>query len=329
MTYVNDMQSLRTMETALPVGNALRRVLKEVRAISAHVLVHELQPTSGTAISRYVPASPHKRQGWQLKYQEGNLGNLVHELTHAVTHQQYETDGITYASNKIVAPRTYTKGFPCGVAGSLAYCDNEELRQGQFRDQAAESWMEGNTNRLYRWAKTFGLDQAQLARCAERRVYGVANIQREYDTLINQMLVWLYEWGFYPLPMLPNPPAPGFARYLEAAVVEAYDRRQNQLAINGGPLAVPEPAPVTIQITSKKWADDTAMFAKSRSTELKEVDTALREYHAATGAANKFTKAEKLKTSFDKWKRLHPNTQRNKGNIVDTLGAQIAGAHPF
>ena len=71
------------------------------------------------------------------------------------------------------------------------------------------------------------------------------------------------------------------------------------------------------------------MFGKFRSTELKRVDKALKDYHAAVGGANKFSAAEELKTRYDQWKQLHPNTSRNKGNIVDTLGAQIAAAHPF
>jgi hypothetical protein len=322
------MQTLLQMENGLPVGNALRNVLAEVRAISAQVLDHVHQPTSGTAISRYDPAGAHNRRGWVIKYQDGNLGNLVHELTHAVTHQQYETDGITYVSNNAVTPRTYTAGFPC-AGQQLAYCDNEELRQTQFRVPVAENWMTDNTNRIYRWAKQFGLLQAELAQCKERREYGVINIQREYDTLINQMLVWLFEWGYYPLPVLPFPPTPSFALYLEAAVAEAYGRRQNQQAIANQPSPVPEPTPQVIQITTKKWEDDTYMFGKSRSKELKQVDRALRDYHAAVGVAAKFTAAEELKKCFDAWKGLHPNTKRNKGNIVDQLDAQIASAYPF
>jgi hypothetical protein len=86
------MQNLLQIERSLPVDNPLRKVLVEVRLISAGVLDHVHQATSGTAISRY-PVGGGQRQGWQLKYQaDGNLGNLVHELTHAVTHQQYETD---------------------------------------------------------------------------------------------------------------------------------------------------------------------------------------------------------------------------------------------
>lgn len=328
MSYVNDMANLLIMEQALPMGNALRNVLAEVRAISAHVLEHVHQATSGTAISRYDPAGAHARRGWVIKYQDGNLGNLVHELTHAVTHQQYETDGVTYLSNNIAAARTYTAGFPC-AGQMLAYCDNEELRQMQFRIQAAEDWMTTNTNRLYRWARRFGLSQVELDRCAERRSYGVINIQREYDTLINHMLVWLYEWGYYPLPAMPNPPAPSFARYLEAAVAEAYNRRQNQQAINGVANPVPEPPLNLITITSKKWEDDTYLFGKFRSTELKAVDRALRDYHAAVGTANKFTEAQKLKTAFDNWRALHPQTKRDKGGIVNQLAAQIAAAQPF
>lgn len=328
MSYVNDMQNLLLMEQNLPVGNALRNVLQEVRLISAGVLEHVHQPTSGTAISRYDPAGAHQRRGWVVKYQDGNLGNLVHELTHAVTHQQYETDGITYASNKAVAARTFTTGFPC-AGQDLAYCDNEELRQMQFRDELSEGWMTLNTNRLYRWAKQFGLSQQRLAQCKERRDYGVTNIHREYDTLINQMLVWLWEWGLYPLPVLPNPPAPSFARYLEAAVVEAYGRRQNQQAIGNAPLPVPEPPAQNIQITTKQWEDNTSVFGKFRSTELKRVDKALKDYHNATGAAAKFTAAVELQARFDNWKLAHPNTIRNNGNIVNTLAAQIAAAHPF
>jgi hypothetical protein len=140
---------------------APRRSYNRTLAITAQVLEYVYQPTSGSAVSRYDPAVPHNRQGWVIYYQNGNLVNLVHELTHAVTHQQYETDGITYASNKAVTARTYTSGFPC-AGRNLAYCDNEELRQKQFRDEAAERWMTDNTNRLYRWAKQFGLAPAQL-----------------------------------------------------------------------------------------------------------------------------------------------------------------------
>lgn len=322
------MNSLLLMEQALPVGNALRNVLVEVRAISAGVLEAVLQPTSGTATSRYDPANVQGRRGWVLKYQDGNLGNLVHELTHAVTHQQYDTDGVTYASINVVTPRQYTGGFPCAGL-SLSYCENEELRQTQFRNAISEAWMAENTNRLYRWARRYGFTAVQLGRCKERRDYGVINIHREYDTLINQMLVWMREWGFYPLPVLPNPPAADFVRYLEAAVIEAHGRRQNQQRIINQPLVVPEPAVQYITITSQQWLSGSSLFARFRSTELKRVDQALADYHAANGNHAKFAAAEELRKKFNAWKLLHPATKRNHGNIVDQLDAQITAAHPF
>lgn len=198
----------------------------------------------------------------------------------------------------------------------------------QFRDQVAERWMMNNMNRLYRWARQYGLTQDQLAQCSERRVYGVANMQREYDTLINQMLVWLYQWGRYPL-AAQGQPRPSFPLYLELAVLEAHDRRQNQRAIGNRAPIVPEPPSRDITITSKVWKDETYRFAARRSTELERVDAALVNYHASVGVSDKFMAAKTLRERFDAWKLLHANTKRNKGNIVDLLDAQISAAHPY
>jgi len=222
MSLVNDLASLDNMENALAPGNALRNVLAEVNALSANIVHHVHQATSGTAISRYDPIT-NARIGWEIRYQDGNLGNLVHELTHAVTHMQYDTDGITYQSNAVATARTYTAGVATTSGGNLSYCSNEELRQGQFRIVAAEIWMGTNLERLQQWASRFDeeLTVGQIALIDEKLLYGRMNILREYDTVINQILVWLHEWNLYPVPVV-LPAAMKFPHYLEAAVVEAY-----------------------------------------------------------------------------------------------------------
>lgn len=242
MSLVADLATIQHRAGALPHVNPLRLVLEEVSGLSGRIVAHSHIPTSGNAISRYYPAGhaqASQRAGWEIRYQDGNIGNLVHELTHAVTHRQYETDGVTYLSNNVVPVRTFTRGV--GPI-NLAYCNNEELRQTGFMIPASDRWQSTNLLRLQLWlARDNGMTLQQKETCREKLQYGINNIYREYDTIINQILVWLYEWGFYPLPAHPVPPIASFRRYLEAAVCEAFNRRNNRLAINGAAHPVPAP----------------------------------------------------------------------------------------
>ena len=84
-----------------------------------------------------------------------------------------------------------------------------------------------------------------------------------------------------------------------------------------------------ITITAKKWKDDTAVFAHSRSTALKQVDAALAAYHNPANTAPLLVKTQALQTAFDQWKTSKGSATewttsiRNKTGIAATLDREI------
>ncbi|MBX3200787.1 MAG: hypothetical protein KF894_21800 [Labilithrix sp.] len=200
---------------------ALRNVLNEVYPLRQVITQWNNVPTSGWARCVYDQATGAR--SYHLAHQWGNLGNLVHELTHVAVNEAYGSDFINYPTNGAadVPARQYT---------SQGYCANEDARQTKFLNADEILKISSKIVELTAWAQATDLPTQKKADVVSKLSYAAINPQKEYDTVINQILVWLFEWGYPVRGFTKKPVVNALFEEVEKAALQAYNRRQGALA---------------------------------------------------------------------------------------------------
>ena len=203
MSVTSDLAKLRQLSNV--VHGPLRFVLMEVLALTPLVIDWINVNTSGSAVCRYSTDPLGKtRRTYEVRYQFGNLGNLVHELTHVAVNESYGLDFINY-------PNWHVADVPARTLDLLGRCTNEELRQGKQMSTAMNTDKLDTLQRIKAWSDAATeLSIEQRNDIGNKLVYGMMNPHKESDTVLNQVLVWLFEWGY-----------PTIGRYRKKPVVNA------------------------------------------------------------------------------------------------------------
>lgn len=168
----------------------LRNIYAEMFALTPLVTEWVNVPTSGSAICKY--NQPTGRT-YKVSSQWGDVGNLVHELTHVAVNEAYGYDFINYrnVSTLNVPARTFT---PSGFAS------NEFDRQTRLMNDAENVKIQATLQKLKTLAGASsakgGLSGENSTKVVSKLDYGYQTPHKEFDTVINQVLVWLTEWGY-------------------------------------------------------------------------------------------------------------------------------------
>jgi len=117
MSVAQDLAKLRRLSNV--VNGPLKLILNEVLALTPLVVEWINVQTSGSAVCRY---KPNNIRQYEVRYQIGNLGNLVHELTHVAINESYGLDFINY-------PNWSALNLPERDLDTLGRCKNEDIRQ--------------------------------------------------------------------------------------------------------------------------------------------------------------------------------------------------------
>jgi len=185
MSVAQDLAKLHRLSNI--VNGPLRLILKEVLALTPSVVDWINVQTSGSAVCRY---KPNNIRQYEVRYQIGNLGNLVHELTHVAINESYGLDFINY-------PNWSALNLPERDLDTLGRCKNEDIRQTKQMNHAMNSAKTDILMRIKAWSDaSTELSQEQKKEISDKLVYGMINPQKESITVLNQILVWLFEWGF-------------------------------------------------------------------------------------------------------------------------------------
>ncbi|NOZ01488.1 MAG: hypothetical protein GXP54_06310 [Deltaproteobacteria bacterium] len=141
------------------------------------------------------------------------VANLVHELTHVRVQQAFGRDYVNYTN-----PSTSGGTLPSPqIEGGRIR--NEAERQAGQRDEAAEQVLSGKLTNLSALAqKDEHLSAEQQAEVVTKLAYGTQTPYLEYDTVLNQILVWCHYWKIHA-----NSP---FRKELERVCAEAHADRQ-------------------------------------------------------------------------------------------------------
>ncbi|MBT5019907.1 MAG: hypothetical protein HON04_14320 [Planctomicrobium sp.] len=224
MAHTDDIQKMDRISIVAKLGTPLKLILQEVSALTSKVDVWTIVPTSGSAVCKY-HVGTGKPNKYEVRYQQGNIGNLVHELIHVAVNEAYEQDFVNYP-NPTAKTSPKMKDRTYDAAG---HCTNEFDRQTAFMNAGENGKIADSLTELTRWANTSTeLTLQQRSDITAKFNYGMQWPMKEYDTVITQVLVWLHEWG-YPR-LVPDtdkkPIVNGFFEELEKAVKAAYDRRK-------------------------------------------------------------------------------------------------------
>lgn len=216
------IDGITKMARIVPPNSALGLVLREVLGVSAKVTTWTEVPTSGSAACRYDPVS-RRPQSYEVRYQRGNVGNIVHELIHVAVNEAYGLDFINYPNpNPARTP-------PRRQFDAMGRCTNEEARQGSLMSNGENTAVDAKLRSLSTWASASAeLTMERRNEIVAKLSYGLMWPHKEYDTVITQVLVWLHEWG-YPIAGAPahaKPVVNALYEEVEKAVLAAYRRRQ-------------------------------------------------------------------------------------------------------
>lgn len=212
-----DLAKLDRVAAIANPNGALAQILAEARRAAKKVQGWTDVPTSGSAFCYYDPKTGNPLK-YDVRFQFGDLANMVHELTHISVNESYRRDFVNYKSTATVPKATYdAKGA----------CTNEADRQLKWTDFNEHMARVNKLQQLSALAQNSSLSTEQKDKVVKQFAYGVAWASREYDTVLNQILVWMYDWG-YPALVDSKSSAPSAnALYdaLEQAVMAAYKAR--------------------------------------------------------------------------------------------------------
>lgn len=209
-----EIAKIMKITRSLSAGKVLRDIAKEVLSVKPLISEWIQVPASGSATCHY---NRYGMRRYSVRYQSGNVGNLVHELTHVLVNESYGLDFINYAHFSAVAP--------VQIRDSQNRCLNEQERQTRVMDHSANDEIITILQSLQAWANAadFG-DLQRKSEVNNKLVYAIMNPQKEFDTVINQIFVWLYEWDF-PIPpdeYMHKPPVNAFYDEIEKVAKKNY-----------------------------------------------------------------------------------------------------------
>jgi hypothetical protein len=214
-----DLDKLARLSAVAKPNGALRLILLEAVDASKKVGQWTNVATSGSAVARYDPKTGVARS-YDVRYQFGDVGNLVHELTHVAVNEAYKQDFVNY--------RNAAANPPAPEYDAEGRRKNEQLRQAKWMNDGSNQLMIGELAMLLGLATGSGMQPSQVSKVTEKLRYGQMNPHIEHDTVINQILVWMFEWG-YPAVVAPGSRAPAANQFYDAvekAALAAYQRRR-------------------------------------------------------------------------------------------------------
>ena len=213
-----DLAKLNRLATVAKPQSALKLILTETLGVAKKVGVWTNVTTSGSAVARYDTRSGAPKS-YDVRFQYGDSGNLVHELTHVAVNEAFKQDFVNYRNASATPPDP--------DYDSEGRRKNEQLRQAKWMSDALNQQMTQELTMLLGLATAAGLPPMQGNKVLEKLRYGQINPHTEHDTVLNQILIWMFEWGF-PAVVAPGSRAPAantFYAALDKAVLAAYQRR--------------------------------------------------------------------------------------------------------
>jgi len=193
----------------MKAGSTYAKILDEVLGYTFMVRSWTKVPTSGSAVAFFGPFGAE----WDVRYQEGNLANIVHELTHIAAYLGYENDFLCWPpTGKLKPARVYSR------VNETGYVSNQEALQTPEPSELEPLMDMGQ--RIKACVAGAGLNKDKSAQVIAKMDQGMGQFGCvEFDPCVNNVLGWLVEWGY---PKKPNFFTNGNNQLYEAVELVAY-----------------------------------------------------------------------------------------------------------
>ncbi|MEW1547969.1 hypothetical protein [Streptomyces tsukubensis] len=270
--YVDDLRALQHDPT-LP--EITRNVIQELMDVVPLVTVMEY-PKTGNPGMKLIPGAPSSYSFNVDTQARGGtsflLGHMAHEFTHVAAHRAFSSsavmelvrsDSTDQQVKELAAERKQTlAALNSAREGNPAFGD---FQQNMLQEKLVYG---SQPYKLARYATNFGAtgkispdEKARLLRWDEAAGDASGTLV-EYDTVLNQMLVYLHMWG--------TAPENTFYTRLREAAETAYERRESSRRAPVGPTTVPTtsgavPPPTTTNTETTPHQGDSAAPIHSAS----------------------------------------------------------------
>jgi len=219
----NDFKDLRTLERDLKPEYTLKQIITE--ALAQAQFAKSWADTHGVGGSATARFKKGACDGFDVKYSYGDIGNLVHELTHIAAFRSYKRDFVGYQSKNVTTCRAEYKWD-----GAEVYAINMGDRMAGWADKEWQGKFLDHLSTLRAGLAASGLPEAQKTKIQDKISYAYsAYVDFEYETVLNQILTWLHLWG-YPLTAAvgsPQAPQTAYWKNVNQLATEAFKRRQS------------------------------------------------------------------------------------------------------
>ena len=206
----------------------LRQIIQEVLAVVPRVISFT-NNAGHKYCTVYYDQVTKQPTHYTINYEDGDLGNLVHELTHVRCNEVYGLDSLNYVSPSRNAP-----DLPDRVLLADGRCQNEQERHHKLRDPAKDVLLATQAQQISAWANAANeLSPEQKQKIVNQIMYLSGKPFMEFDTVMNQILVWLHEWG-WPQTYTGLKPVAN-ALYEEVEKIVSYQHRRRQLGLPPAP----------------------------------------------------------------------------------------------
>ncbi|WP_294765504.1 hypothetical protein [uncultured Rhodoferax sp.] len=161
-------------------GKILAEVLGYVDLVDQWTVV----PTSGSV-------APKIKQGttvYEVKYQSGNLANIVHELTHIAVYEGYANNMLNYL------PTAKDLAKPAKILTASGYIQNQFDLQAP--DKNADEPLSATMSIIAALAQGSNMGKAHKDMVKVKTDYAIGQPHIEFDTCINHILAYMVEWGY-------------------------------------------------------------------------------------------------------------------------------------
>lgn len=230
-----DLERLAQLRDAAAAASILRLVLDD--AVQASALIKRESDWLTTTKTFYATVFYDTQRGrptsYSVAYQPGNIGNLVHELTHVQVNEAYRRDFINYAAASPGA------ALPPRIYDSEGRCTNEADRKTAWQHAASNEDVVNELTAMQKAVERVRFQPVAASpgfvdpkkKVTDQLLYGMVSAGWEHHTVLNQILVWMHiDWG-----LAHKPETKAFMDMLEDACTRARDRREQARAAQPGP----------------------------------------------------------------------------------------------
>ncbi|RCJ39067.1 hypothetical protein A6770_39165 [Nostoc minutum NIES-26] len=192
----SDIERINQLSQDDNVPEHLRNIMTELYEVSKNTDIESQGGGAAYTSRKFKNGTLDKHEvkyHGHVKDEAERVGNLVHELTHRSVVDKFNTDYVNYTNppeNEVEEAKFSSNG---------ERMTNEGKRQDQRKVQSVDNAIRVKLTSLQKLTlEDKNLSKEQKVKVRDKLTYGIQNAHKEFDTVINQISVWLHYWNITP-----------------------------------------------------------------------------------------------------------------------------------